>query len=143
MFKKLINKIFKQKDIECTIDEDTIDCDKLEAPPFECGPGHLTQGYGFFGYTGIPAPVLTPVDEWFASPYGAPAAITQKQQEYQQQEATQRLHDDIRRSSETVESENIHQEMYELATRTGKTTTQLNPIGASENFQGGSENFQT
>ena len=24
--------------------------DELEAPLFECGPGHLTQGYGFFGY---------------------------------------------------------------------------------------------
>ena len=30
----------KQKEVRCTIDD-------LEAPLFECGPGHLTQGYGF------------------------------------------------------------------------------------------------
>ena len=24
--------------------------DELEAPLIECGPGHFTQGYGFFGY---------------------------------------------------------------------------------------------
>ena len=24
----------------------------LEAPPFECGPSHFTQGYGFFGNVG-------------------------------------------------------------------------------------------
>jgi hypothetical protein len=24
--------------------------DELEAPLFECGPGHFTQGYGFVGY---------------------------------------------------------------------------------------------
>ena len=41
---------------------------------------------------------------------------------------------------DTKESPNIHQEMYDLATKSGKTTTQLDPIGGSENFQGGSEN---
>jgi len=25
---------------------------RLEAPIFECGPGHFTQGYGFFGNVG-------------------------------------------------------------------------------------------
>ena len=35
----------------------------------------------------------------------------------------------------------IHQLMYDMATKSGKTTTvQLDPIGGSENFQGGSEN---
>ena len=36
---------------------------------------------------------------------------------------------------------NIHEVMYDMATKTNKTTTQLDPIGASENFQGGSENL--
>ncbi len=40
----------------------------------------------------------------------------------------------------SVESEDIHQVMYEMATKSGATTTQLDPIGGSENFQGGSEN---
>ena len=42
---------------------------------------------------------------------------------------------------DTKEPENIHQLMYEIATKSGATTLQLDPIGGSENFQGGSENF--
>ena len=41
----------------------------------------------------------------------------------------------------SVEPEDIHQVMYEMATKSGATTVQLDPIGGSENFQGGSENF--
>tara|TARA_R100001509_G_scaffold46814_1_gene25306 strand:+ start:266 stop:700 length:435 start_codon:yes stop_codon:yes gene_type:complete len=141
MIKKLINKIFSQKisekDIECAIDENTVDCDKLEAPLRECGPGHFTQGYGFFGYTGVPAPVLTPVDDWFSSPYGCP---TEKQKDYMEKEAEIKKQEAENRQYWTKESANIHQEMYDLATKSGKTTTQLDPIGGSENFQGGSEN---
>jgi|TARA_B100000035_G_scaffold93344_1_gene78925 hypothetical protein len=126
MIKKLINKLFSKKitdeEIECAIDEQIVDCAEIDADP----------------YVGVPAPILSPVDDWFGS---APTP-TEKQKEYQQQEATQRLHDDIRRESETNESENIHQLMYEMATKSGATTVQLDPLGGSENFQGGSENIQ-
>jgi hypothetical protein len=40
----------------------------------------------------------------------------------------------------SIEPEDIHQVMYEMATKSGATTVQLDPIGGSENFQGGSEN---
>ena len=126
MIKKLINKLFSKKitdeEIECAIDEQIVDCAEIDADP----------------YVGVPAPILSPVDDWFGS---APTP-TEKQKEYQQQEATQRLHDDIRRESQTNESENIHQLMYEMATKSGATTVQLDPLGGSENFQGGSENIQ-
>ena len=127
MIKKLLKRLFSEKKVECSVDKDTVNCETLDEDQEKA-------------YTGIPAPVLNPVDEWFASPYGAPAVITEKQQEYQ--EATERLHEEMRNESGTVESDNIHQEMYDLATKGGKTTTQLDPIGGSENFQGGSENFQ-
>ena len=39
------------------------------------------------------------------------------------------------------EPDNIHEVMYDIATKCGKTTTQLDPVGGSENFQGGSENI--
>ena len=116
MIKKLLKKLFSKKKVESSVDN----ADIVES-----------------AYTGIPAPILNPVDEWFSE---APAVITEKQQEYQ--EATERLHEEMRNESGTVESDNIHQEMYDLATKGGKTTTQLDPIGGSENFQGGSENFQ-
>ena len=110
-----------EKDIECAIDEDVVECSEMDSPP----------------YTGIPAPVLTPVDDWFSSPYGCP---TEKQQDYMAQEAEIKKQEAENRQYWTKESANIHQEMYDLATKSGATTVQLDPIGGSENFQGGSEN---
>ena len=121
-----LNKEIKEKDIECAIDEDVVDCTEMEEEP----------------YVGVPAPILNPLDEWFAAPYGAPAAITEKQKEYEH------INDDFQDGwwllpeyQDTKESPNIHQEMYDLATKSSATTLQLDPIGGSENFQGGSENF--
>ena len=127
MIKKLLKRLFNEKDVECSVDKDEVDCEHLDDDQEKA-------------YTGIPAPILNPVDDWFSGPYGAPTAITEKQQEYQ--EATERLHEELRNESGTIESADIHQEMYDLATKGGKTTTQLDPIGGSENFQGGSENIQ-
>ena len=110
-----------EKDIECAIDEDVVECDEMDSPP----------------YTGIPAPILTPVDDWFSGPYGCP---TEKQQDYMVQEAEIKKQEAENRQYWTKESANIHQEMYEIATKSGATTLQLDPIGGSENFQGGSEN---
>ena len=113
-----------ESDIECAIDEDVVDCTEMEEEP----------------YVGVPAPILNPVDEWFASPYGCSSAITEKQQDYMVQEAEIKKQEDENRQYWTKEPENIHQVMYEMATKSGATTVQLDPIGGSENFQGGSEN---
>ena len=128
MINKLINKLFSQKvtedDIECAIDENIVDCKTFDDEQEKA-------------YVGVPAPILNPVDEWFASPYGcATPAITEKQKEYQESEAFKE--EAIKYYSK--EPDNIHQVMYDMATKSGKTTTQLDPIGGSENFQGGSEN---
>ena len=131
MIKQIINKLFSQKiseeDIECAIDENTIECNHLDDDQEKA-------------YVGVPAPILNPVDEWFASPYGCPPAITEKQQDYMAQEAEIKKQEEENRQYWTKESANIHQEMYEMATKSGATTVQLDPIGGSENFQGGSEN---
>ena len=124
----------KSDKIECAIDESIVDCDKLEAPIQECGPGHFTQGYG--SYVGVPAPRVLEKDEWFGL-----AAVSDANMDYMEREYEAFKQDAMNYySQETKESPNIHQEMYDLATKSGKTTTQLNPIGGSENFQGGSEN---
>ena len=129
MIKKLINKLFSQKitdeDIECAIDENTVDCGEFDNDQDKA-------------YVGVPAPVLNPVDEWFASPYGiTDSVITEKQKEYQESEAFKE--EAIKYYSK--EPDNIHEVMYDMATKSGATTLQLDPIGGSENFQGGSENF--
>ena len=128
MIKKILSKLFSQKpnDIECAIDEDKVDCEHLDDDQDKA-------------YVGVPAPVLNPVDEWFSSSYGCPTAITEKQKDYMEQETL--IKQQQYQETNSVEPENIHQVMYDLATKSGKTTTQLDPIGGSENFQGGSENI--
>ena len=66
-----IEKKIDEEDIECAIDENVVDCTKMEEEP----------------YVGVSAPILNPVDEWFSSPYGCSSAITEKQQDYMVQEA--------------------------------------------------------
>jgi len=131
MILKAIKKLLKPKLTEKEIT-------RIEAPVAECGPGHLTQGYGFFGYTGVPALKVLKNDPWFGEP-----VKSEKQLEYEH------INDDPHDGwwlrpewQDPKEPENIHEVMYDMATKNGKTTTQLDPIGGSENFQGGSENIQ-
>ena len=126
MIKQILSKLFTQKpkDLECAIDEDKVDCENLDDDQDKA-------------YVGVPAPILNPVDEWFSSSYGCPGpAITEKQKDYMEQETVMKQQE----KNSSIEPENIHQVMYEMATRSGATTVQLDPIGGSENFQGGSEN---
>ena len=125
MIKKILSKLFTQKpkDIECAIDEDKVDCEHLDDDQDKA-------------YVGVPAPILNPVDDWFSSSYGCPSAVTEKQKDYMEQETVMKQQE----QNSSIEPANIHQVMYEMATRSGATTVQLDPIGGSENFQGGSEN---
>ena len=74
-----INWPLTDKEIECAIDEEVVECSEMDSPP----------------YTGIPAPAILQDDPWF----GSAPDLTEKQKEYQQQqqEATERLHDDYRK----------------------------------------------
>ena len=136
------NFLLNETDIECAIDNQTVKCEDLEEPAFECGPGHLTQGYGWFGgrskgYTGtVPAPRVLTEDPWFG-----PASMSTKQLSYVKEQLYQEEMRHKCMSVEPKEPENIHQVMYEMATSNGATTLQLDPIGGSETFQGGSENY--
>ena len=125
MIKQILSKLFTQKpkDLECAIDEDKVDCEHLDDDQEKA-------------YVGVPAPVLNPLDDWFSSSYGCPSVVTEKQKDYMEQETVMKQQE----QNSSIEPENIHQVMYEMATRSGATTVQLDPIGGSENFQGGSEN---
>ena len=113
-----LSKQISEEEIECAIDEQTVDCAVMEEEP----------------YTGIPAPAYLKDDEWF----GLAPEYTEKQKDYMVQE-TEIKRQEFEKSF-SVESEDIHQVMYEMATQSAATTLQLDPIGGSENFQGGSEN---
>ena len=86
-------------------------------------------------YTGIPAPRVLEDDEWFG-----PAPVSDANLDYMEQE-TLIKQEEYQETHHSVEPENIHQVMYEMATQNAATTLQLDPIGGSENFQGGSENI--
>ena len=114
-----LNKPIDEEKVECAIDEDIVECSEMDAP----------------AYTGVPAPAYLKDDEWF----GPASEYTEKQKDYMVQE-TEIKRQEFEKSF-SVEPEDIHHVMYEMATKNGATTTQLDPIGGSENFQGGSENF--
>ena len=116
-----LNKKISEEEIECAIDEQTVDCAVMEEEP---------------AYTGVPAPVYLENDEWFGT-----AVVSEKSQDYMIRETEIKQQESENRQYWTNEPEDIHQVMYEMATKSGATTVQLDPIGGSENFQGGSENF--
>ena len=105
--------------VECAIDDEVVDCTELEEEP----------------YVGVPAPTYLKDDVWFGT-----AVVSEKSQDYMVQETEIKQQETENRQYWTKEPEDIHQVMYEMATKSGATTVQLDPIGGSENFQGGSEN---
>ena len=110
--------------IQCAIDEQIVEC---ESEAFK----QDALNY----YTGVPAPVYLEDDPWFG-----PAPVrSEKQLDYIEQETfiKQQQAQEVGKR----EPDNIHQLMYEIATKSSATTLQLDPVGGSENFQGGSENF--
>ena len=97
--------------VECAIDEEVVDCSEMDSPP----------------YIGVPAPAYLKDDPWFG-----PAPIrSEKQLDYMEQETfiKQQQHQE----THSVESEDIHQKMYDIATQNWNTVSES---------QGGSENFQ-
>jgi len=123
----MILKAFKKEEVTCTIDDKVVDCTELKSIP-EPEP-----------YVGVPAPVIAPYDPWFEPPI-----ITEKGQEYLDQHENNihvEHHNNSTPNSITVEVDNIHEVMYQMATNGGNTTTQLDPMpelgGGSEMFQSG------
>ena len=116
----LLQKKANTFNVECAVDEEVVDCDEMDSPP----------------YIGIPAPAYLEDDPWFG-----PAIVSNKGQDYMEKEAEIKQQEEENRQYWTNEPEDIHQVMYEMATQSAATTLQLDPIGGSENFQGGSENF--
>ena len=101
--------------VECAIDEEVVDCKEMSSTP----------------YTGVPAPVVLSNDSWF----GEVTYKSQKQLDYMEKETEMKRQERERNFS--VEPDDIHQRMYEIATKNQNTTLQLNPPGGSENFHEG------
>ena len=112
--------VIEEEDIECAIDENTVDCIQMDSPP----------------YVGIPAPAYLKDDEWFG-----PAPVrSEKQIDYMEMETQVKQQEEKKRREYNGEPCNMHQLMYEMATSNWNTVKETQ--GGSENFQGGSENIQ-
>jgi len=113
--------------VECAIDEEVVDCKEFE----EDGLDYEDQYY-----TGVPAPDYLEIDPWFAPP-----VLSEKQMEYKEAYdaavADQQIADEV----SGQEPSDIHQKMYEIATASNGTAIQRDPIGGSENFQGGDNGY--
>ena len=79
-------------------------------------------------YVGVPAPVYLEDDIWFG-----PAVRSQKQLDYMEQERVIKEQEEEMESVE-IESVDIHQLMYDIATESSSTTFHIDPIGGSENL---------
>ena len=101
-----------EDDIECAIDENIVDCKEMdkETP-----------------YIGVPAPAYLKDDPWFGSP-----VYSEKQKDYMEIETEMKILEEQQREEAGVEPVDIHQLMYEIATKSWNTVSET---------QGGSENF--
>ena len=107
--------VFKNEEIVCEVDETPIDCADLQE-----------------NYTGIPSPDYLEDDEWFG-----PATLSKKSEDVVQKESEiKQQHEEQKKelvaAGIIIEDENIHQKMYEMATKNWNTVAET---------QGGSENF--
>ena len=82
-------------------------------------------------YKTIPAPKYLKYDPWFG-----PAVLSDPQMTLSESFDHAVSDGQLLPEDDTVEPKNIHEKIYQMAISSGKTTTQLNPIG------GGSEIFQ-
>jgi len=133
-----IKALFKREQatdkIECAVDDNIVDCSELQ-DDYNEGQAFKDDAINYF--TGIPAPKELPHDDWFSNP------MKNKEVEFAGNYkgplyAPYTAVDEFKKQSNG--DDGMHQKMYDMATQNGKTTLQLNPIGGSENFQGGSEN---
>ena len=85
-------------------------------------------------YIGVAAPVTTPDDSWFSAPVKTEKVIAYEKQVAQKIEE-QRI---VEAAHPKKEPENIHQQMYERASKYwGTWKEEIQSPGGSENFQSG------
>ena len=109
-------------EVECAVDDETVDCTELNVFD-EKEP-----------YTGIPAPPYLAEDPWFPN-----VVLSDKQVDIKAAHDAAVADNQILAEGDdgVVESSDIHQKMYEIATKGSATTLQLDPPGGSENFHEG------
>ena len=126
-----------KKAVDVLTSNSSIEVDQLETPPKSVSPGHFSHGYSPYGgvksepYIGVPAPLVPSEDPWFPLPIKTEQTII-KETEMKVREAEEKKNQPV-----SKEPDNIHELLYNKATKNQSTTVQLDPPGGSENFQSG------
>ena len=107
--------------VVCAVDDDVVDCEDFKEP-----------------YIGVPAPEYLPEDPWFPAPI-----LTAKQMSYKEAHEQAVAEQQILDESESKESADIHQKLYEKATANWNTVAETQYQGGSENFQEGPVGWQS
>jgi len=133
-FKKLLQSAVK------AVQPEQKKVDELEAPAGSVGPSHFSHGISPYGkipekniYRTVPAPVVQKEDPWFSTP-----TRTEKQIDYMEKEMEVKQQEEQRRIEQGGEPEDIHERIYQIATRSWNTVKESQ--GGSENFQEGGWN---
>ena len=122
MIKKILDKLFKKEEhLECAIDDESVDCKELKNDPLE----YIEP------YVGVACPAELKTDAWFGPPVKTEKQLEREEQMKIEEQSKPKV------EKESKEPDNIHEVMYNLATKNQNTTIQLNPPGGSENFQSG------
>ena len=107
--------------VECAIDDEVVNCEDFKEP-----------------YIGIPAPAYLEEDPWFPAP-----VLSEKQMSYKEAHEQAVAEQQILDESESKESADIHQKLYEKATANWNTVAETQYQGGSENFQEGPGGWQS
>ena len=124
MIQSAVKAMTSEKELECAVDENTVPCETL-------GEVYYSPEAQGTWWTGIPAPTVLEDDPWFG-----PAPKSDKQNDYEEAIAAESQIEEDQRKEETQEPENIHQVMYEMATKNWNT------VDETKQSMGGSENIQ-
>ena len=120
MIQSAVKAMTSEKVLECAIDDEVVSCDSLRDEETEVQD-----------YVGVPAPVVLEDDPWFG-----PAPISDANRDYMEQETL--IKQQEHQETHSVESEDIHQKMYEMSTKNWNTVDETKQsMGGSENFQEG------
>jgi len=122
MIQSAVKAVTSEKELECAVDETTVPCETL-------GEVYYSPEAQGTWWTGVPAPAVLEDDPWFG-----PAPISDSNRDYMEQETL--IKQEEYQETHSVESEDIHQVMYEIA------TSNWNTVDETKQSMGGSENFQ-
>jgi len=124
MIQSAVKAVTSEKELECAVDETTVPCETL-------GEVYYSPEAQGTWWTGVPAPAVLEDDPWFG-----PAPISDVNRDYMEQETL--IKQQEYQETHSVESEDIHQKMYEMATKNWNTVDETKQsMGGSENFQEG------